>query len=127
MDGSIIMITIGDPPYLECSSKGDVRFSAFFAIVNGQPIEIQYQTAKKFKRIDGITSLPWRIAKGKTPLNIGEVRKLYKDLWRQYLNENPGLIEVLKRATGLSDHFGQKGHQCQAITLWELSREDVLL
>ena len=35
MDGARDMITIGDPPYLECSSKGDVRFSAFSAIVNG--------------------------------------------------------------------------------------------
>ena len=127
MDGARDMITIGDPPYLECSSKGDVRFSAFSAIVNGVCIEIQYQRAKKFKRIGGITRLPWRIAKGKTPLNYLDVRKLYKDLWRQYLNENPELMQVLKRATGLSDHYGQKGHQCQAITLWELSREDVLL
>jgi hypothetical protein len=124
------MITIGDPPYLECSSKGDVRFSAFHAIVNGVQIEIQYQRAKRFKsitNISGTATLPWRIAKGKKPLNAVEVAKLYKDLWRQYLNENPELMQVLKRASGLSDHHGQKGHQCQAITLWELSREDVML
>ena len=122
------MITIGDPPYLECSSKGDVRFSAFYALIDGKPIEVHYQAAKKFHRLGGIvTGLSWREAKGKFPANPIVVRKLYKDLWRQYLKENPELMQVLKRATGLSDHFGQKGHQCQAITLWELSREDVIL
>jgi hypothetical protein len=126
------MIKIGDPPYLECSSKGDSRFSAFYALVNGKPIEVQYQNAKKFykwptHKAKIITNLDWIEAKGRVPINIPEVQKLYKDLWRQYLNENPGLMDVLKRASGLSDYFGQEGHQCQAITLWELSREDVLL
>lgn len=115
------MIKIGNEPYLECSSKGDKRFSAFYAIVNGESIESQYQAAKIFA--DGSTGLPWKKAKGKKPVNIEEVSKLYKDLWKQYLLENPLLIRGLKQASGLSDIFGQKGHNCQAITLWELRNE----
>jgi len=115
------MIRVGKPPYLECSSKGDKRFSAFYARVNGKSIEDHYQAAKVFE--DGSTGLTWKQAKGKKPVNIEEVSKLYKDLWRQYLLENPNLIRGIKQASGLSDIFGQEGHNCQAIILWELRCE----
>jgi len=115
------MIKIGKEPYYECSSKGDKRFSAFYAKVNGKSIEEQYQAAKVFT--DGSTGLSWRQAKGKTPINIDEISKLYKELWKQYLINNPNLIRGLKQQTGLSDIFGQEGHNCQAITLWELRDE----
>lgn len=117
----LIMIKIGNPPYYECSSKGDKRFSAFYARVNGKSIEEQYQAAKIFE--DGFTGLTWKEAKGRNPINIEEVSILYKKLWRQYLIENPGLIRGLKQQNGLSDIFGQKGHNCQAIVLWELRNE----
>lgn len=115
------MIRIGKPPYLECSSKGDKRFSAFYAKVNGDSIENQYQSAKVFE--DGSTNLTWKQAKGKKPINIEQVSKLYKDLWKQYLLNNPSLLRGLKQQSGLSDIFGQEGHNCQAITLWELRNE----
>jgi hypothetical protein len=120
------MIRIGDHPYLECSSKGDKRFSAFYAKVNGKSIEVLYQAAKVF--LDGSMDLTWRQVKrkqknGRRPINMNEVNKLYKALWRTYLLNNPSYILILKRAIGLSDIFGQEGHNCQAITLWELRNE----
>ena len=117
------MIKIGKPPYLECSSKGDKRFSAFYVKVNGKSIEEQYQSAKIFE--DGSTGLTWKEAKGRKPVNSDEVSILYKNLWRQYLDKNPGLVRGLIQASGLSDMFGQEGHNCQAITLWELRSEYV--
>lgn len=115
------MIKIGNPPYYECSSKGDKRFSAFYAKVRGISIEDHYQAAKVFS--DGSTGLTWREAKGRTPVNIKEVSKLYKDLWREYLENNPHLIRGLLQQNGLCDMFGQENHNCQAITLWELRNE----
>ena len=117
------MIRHGKAPYLECSSAGDRRFSAFYAIVNGKSIEEQYQAAKVFE--DGTTGLGWRAAKGKAAVNMPEVAELYENLWRQYIEEHPELIPVLIRASGLSDKFGQPGHVCQATTLWQIRSEHV--
>lgn len=115
------MIKIGTPPYLECSSKGDKRFSAFYAKINGKSIEEQYQAAKIFE--DGSTGLTWKEAKGRKPVNHRTVSILYKELWKKYLLENPHLLRGLKQQSGLSDMFGQKGHNCQATILWELRNE----
>lgn len=120
------MIRIGEPPYLECSSRGDKRFSAFYAKVNGKAIEKLYQSAKIFP--DGSTGLSWQDVKkrqkaGEIPVNIEELGALYKALWREYLKHNPSYVLILKRASGLSDIFGQQGHNCQAVTLWELRNE----
>lgn len=115
------MIRVGNYPYLECSSKGDKRFSAFFAKVRSKSIEERYQAAEVFS--DGSTGLSWRQAKGKKAVNIDEVSILYKELWKEYLLDNPSLLRGLRQASGLSDIFGQEGHNCQAITLWELRNE----
>lgn len=112
------MIKHGVPPYLECSSRGDRRFSAFYAIVNGRSIEEQYQSAKVFS-----TPLNWREAKGRRALNQEEVSKLYSKLWDDYIDEHPELLQVLKEASGLSDLFGQTGHVCQATELWRIRNE----
>lgn len=120
------MIRIGIPPYLECSTKGDKRFSAFCARLKARgnkSIEEIYQAAKIFE--DGSTGLSWRQAKGRKPINIKEVAILYSQLWDEYINENPELLKVLKLATGLSDIFGQEifPSQCQAIELWRIRNE----
>jgi len=112
------MLSYGEPPYLECSGKGDRRFSAFYARVNGKTIEEQYQAAKVFE--DGSTGLDWRRAKGRKAVNQEEVAKLYSQLWDKYIEEHPELLLVLKAASGLSDIFGQKGHCCQATELWRI-------
>ena len=121
------MIKHGDAPYLECSSKGDKRFSAFFARVrcmDNKTIEEIFQASKKFE--DGSYGLSVKKAKGKLPVNIEECREIYSLLWDVYIDENIELREVIKNASGLSDIFGQKGHACQATELWRIRNELIL-
>lgn len=112
------MMRYGKAPYLECSSKGDRRFSAFYAKVNGKIIEEQYQAAKVFQ--DGSTGLSWKEAKGRRAINMEECISLYDKLWRQYIAEHPNLLIVLKHASGLSDMFAQRGCVNQAEVLWRI-------
>ena len=114
------MIKHGKPPYLECSSRGDKRFSAFRArpvSLNGASIEEAYQAMKVME--DGSTGLTWRAAKGKRPINMEACATAYAKWWREWVDEQD-LLSVLKKASGLSDMFGQPGHQCQATVLWEI-------
>ena len=115
------MIKHGEAPYLECSSKGDKRFSAFYAKVNGKSIEDSYQASKIFE--DGSTGLTWKEAKGRLPINMDYCRRYYSRLWDAYIIANPNLKEVLRQASGLSDIFGQEGHCCQATELWRIRNE----
>lgn len=118
------MIRHGVAPFYECSSRGDKRLSAFSARIearDGSSIEEIYQASKVFE--GGETSLDWREAKGRTPVNIEQVRALYSRLWDEYIDENPKLLRVLKSATGLSDFFGRPGHACQATELWRIRNE----
>ena len=112
------MITVGKPPYYECSSHGDRRFSAFYARVMGRTIEEQYQAAKIFE--DGSTGLNWRQAKGRKAVNAAECAAFYSRLWDCYISEHPELLKILKQQSGLSDKFGQPGHCCQALELWRI-------
>lgn len=115
------MVKHGQTPYLECSGKGDKRFSAFYARVNGRSIEEQYQAAKVFE--DGLTGLDWRAAKGRKAVNQEQCSILYSQLWDHYIKENPELLQVLINSSGLSDMFGQPGHCCQATELWRIREE----
>lgn len=126
------MIKHGDPPYLECSSRGDKRFSAFFARIicrDFASIEELYQSAKRFHPntpgVDPTTCrmITWQQAKGKRAVNQDEVALLYETLWNEYITENPHLVMVLQQATGLSDMFGQPGSVCQATSLWRIRKE----
>lgn len=115
------MIRHGFPPFLECSSKGDIRFSAFHARLHSfgnRSIEEIYQGAKIFN--DGTTYLSPRLAKGRHSINYSLCSTLYSFLWKQYIVENPDLHIVLKENAGLSDQFGQQGHCCQATELWTI-------
>jgi hypothetical protein len=127
------MLRFGVAPYLECSTRGDRRFSAFVARLrsvkaarmfpncgmHGLSIEGVYQAAKVFA--DGSTGLSWQMAKGRAGcINQEEVRRLYSALWDMYIEENPELLVVLRAASGLSDTFGQPGHACQAEELWRI-------
>lgn len=117
------MIKVGKPPILECSSKGDTRFSAFYAKLkkyNGRSIEELYQAAKIFP--DGSTGKTWKEAKGKTVVNMDECRELYAQLWNEYFEENPELLDVIKQYNGFSDIFGQPGHACQAVEIYRIWR-----
>lgn len=112
------MIRYGEAPFLECSSKGDKRFSAFYARVNGRSIEERYHAEKIFA--DGSTGLSWREAKGRLAVNRDAVANLYGRLWDRYIDEHPELLAVLKAASGLSEIFGQPGRCCQATELWRI-------
>jgi hypothetical protein len=119
------MIRHGDPPYLECSSKGDRRFSAFYARIHARgnrSIEDIFQGAKVFS--DGSTGLGWREAKGRQAVNADECAQLYSQLWDEYLDEHPELLRVIRAASGLSDIFGQVGHCCQATELWRIRNKN---
>lgn len=114
------MMKFGQAPYLECSSLGDHRFSAFFAspsCVGGLSIEDAYQGAKVFP--DGTTGLGWRAAKGRQAVNMDDCVALYDALWLEWVEEQD-LLPVLKAASGLSDIFGQPGRVCQAEVLWRI-------
>ncbi len=117
------MIQHGKPPYIECSSQGDCRFSAFYArpkSLKGRSIEEAYQAMKVFP--DGSTGLSWRRAKGRTAINIEDCASAYRQWWREWVDEQ-NLWPDLLWASGLSDQFGQKGHQCQATVLWDLRND----
>lgn len=119
--GGIAVIRHGTAPFLECSSRGDKRFSAFHARVKrygNRTIEELYQAAKVFD--DGSTGLSWRDAKGKRAVNQEYCAAWYAHLWDQYIWENPELLLVIKSHTGLSDMFGQTGHCCQVTELWRI-------
>ena len=125
------MIRHGKEPYLECSSKGDKRFSAFYARLkkyDNKSIEEIYQASKIFE--NGETGLSWKEAKGRKAINQEECHKLNGKLWDEYISENKELLGVLKSASGLSDMFGQEGHACQATELWRIrnnSNKPILL
>jgi hypothetical protein len=111
------MIRHGVAPFLECSSRGDKRFSAFYARLDGISIEQHYQSAKVFE--EGV-DLEWFERQGCKPLNAAECTTLYALLWDEYIRVNPHLLDVLRGATGLSDVFGKAGHCCQATELWRI-------
>lgn len=118
------MIQYGEPPYLECSSKGNHKLSAFYARIGKRAynsIEDLYQAHKVFE--DGSTGLTWRQAKGKRALNQEDCNKFYSQLWDEYIKENPHLLDVLVKASGLSDIFGQQRHCCQVTELWRIRNE----
>lgn len=118
------MLRFGQKPFLECSSKGDRRFSAFYARLkeyDKRSIEDIYQASKIFE--GGITGLGWQEAKGKKCLNKEHVKWLYSKLWDIYFQENPHLLEVIKQYNGFSDIFGQKGHCCQAEEIWRIKND----
>ncbi len=118
------MVKVGKPPYLECSTKGDKRFSALCAYPphgDGWSIEEVYQANKILE--DGSTGLPWREAKGKKAINQEQCNELYRLLWQDYLDANPDLVEFLLEQSGLSDCFAKPGSTNQAEVLWSLLEE----
>lgn len=76
----------------ECSSKGDHRFSAFFAYMpDGRSIEQHYQLDVKAYQPGG---------KGNPPLNKNiDLYQSYLRLWRIWAEQHPELIsELYERA-----------------------------
>lgn len=115
------MVTFGTAPILECSSRGDKRFSAFYARIrrrNNKSIEELYQGFKLFPGM--IQGLGMKEAKGKLPINIEACRNFYSLLWLEYFEENPDLLKVLNDYNGFSDIFGKPGRACQAEEIYRI-------
>lgn len=122
------MVKHGKAPFLECSSKGDKRFSAFYAKLrayNGKSIEEIYQSSKMDKNgnllVNNYNS--WRDCKGKKCAFPHITNKLYSDLWDLYFIENSYLLDVIKGYNGFSDHFGEIGHVCQSTEIYRIYRK----
>ncbi len=111
------------PRILECSSRGDRRFSALFAMVKikgkEQSIEEWYQNAKR-------TSDGKKAGKGKPfdyivdpftgdKLPAKDAVDLYRGLWITYFTKNPDLVEYAKGFDEFHDMFrGKNTVNCQA-------------
>lgn len=113
---------------LECSSKGDKRFSAFYAKVEAfgkfASIEEHYQLAKRWFD-NGTLVVPKTIkdAKGKQAvffeLNgkkypLRYLGDFYSLLWVKYLDNNPSLVKFANQYDEFTDMFKGKSVNCQA-------------
>jgi nucleoside-triphosphatase THEP1 len=112
----------------EVSSQGDARFSALNAkLRDGRTIEEAYQLDVKGYR-EGPNDRNWRKGKGRPPkraMSKEQSYEEYKGLWRQWAQENPGLMEDLATQSAgkkLTDKFA-KGEINQARALEELLDE----
>ena len=129
---------------LECSSRGDKRFSAMCAYVDvhgkNMSIENAYQQAKVFI-VDGRMVRPtsWRDVKGKqaplrglTPahaylhpviLDVTYLTDIYGMLWCKYFMRNPDLLAYIEQFDTFSDLFrGKHAYNCQADVIAEIAR-----
>ncbi len=104
----------------ECSSKGDKRFSAFYArLEDGRTIEQHYQCDVKGYDPGGTN---WKLGKGKPPLNPAtDTLREYRALWWKYLKRNPDLAIFIKTQIEngfiLTDRFANGPiNQADAIT-----------
>lgn len=133
---------------LECSTKGDKRFSALTAKVmvkvNGEEkfdsIEVHYQNAKEYLDEFGNFVKPkdWKEAKHwqhkrRKPvrLNINGIilpldflSQYYKTLWVKYLDANPSLVEYAKQFDDFTDVFRtETTMNCQADVIKQYVKE----
>ena len=78
----------------EVSSRGDKRFSAFYAkLADGRTIEEAYQLDVKGYRKYGNNPM---LGKGKPPLDkTVDTWEEYLNLWKQWAKENPELVQEL--------------------------------
>ena len=124
----------GNPPYLECSTRGDKRFCALHARIKkrgGKVIEFLYQSYKKFDRfpyvkseIDPENTIEWVTNIGLEASNQAECDKFYAKLWDEYIGEHPELYEILQNSTGFSDIFGVPGKKSAAEQLWRIKNAE---
>lgn len=96
----------------EVSTKGDRRFSALVSrLSDGFTIEEHYQLRLKGHGALGVDE--WKVGKGKAPVGHwpgDTLYEAYRDLWFQWADENPALIDELRHKARqhdgmLSDQF----------------------
>lgn len=125
---------------LECSSKGDKRFSAFYAKIKAfgkmDSIENHYQLCKRF---GNFVPKNWKDAKGKVPthivlnkmeLDVSYLQMWYELLWLKYLDSNSNLVSYASQFDDFNDMFkSKKSINCQAdiIRKYVKNGRDVIL
>ena len=105
---------------LECSSKGDKRFSAFYAYIKlygvSDSIEHHYQNCKKFNiqplKVKG--TKPDYIEINNIKYDSKYLTPFYKLLWVKYLDEHKHLVEYSNEFDDFNDMFKGKSINCQA-------------
>lgn len=129
---------------LECSSKGDKRFSAFYAKTKFvgimDSIEMHYQLCKRFDDIESPDLRgSWKEkqeyckkVKGKNPdfivianrkLDSRFLSPFYKLLWAKYFEENPELISFASEFDEFNDIFKGSALNCQADVIRQYIKE----
>lgn len=109
----------------ECSSAGDRRFSALYALMpDGRTLEMHYQCDVKGYCPGGRN---WRMGKGKPSLRKCDLHVEYTELWRQWACENEQafmeLVEIVRQGHTLTDRFARRGGVSQATSLQQLCEE----
>lgn len=116
---------------LECSSRGDKRFSAFYARVKIKDvydsIETWYQSSKRSTN-DTIPGKGKRVAYMINPFNGHKLpanclTDFYSVLWIRYFNQNPKLLEYAKSFDTFNDMFRGKCINCQADVIAECVKD----
>jgi hypothetical protein len=118
------------PKILQCDSKGDKRFSAFYAkvsIKDRKPISIEkyYQSIKR----DENGKIP---GKGKTVDHCiiegkrypaSKLTWAYRRLWKLYFEQNPELLRYAEQFDEFTDRFKGKAINCQSDVIRDLVNE----
>ena len=118
-------------PTLECSTKGDPRYSAVCAKINGISIENRYQLCKRFFK-DGCILHPSSFKEAKhwqykiysflldfmvndQPYSLECLSMYYNALWYVYLTKNPELINNAQKFNSFTDCYRKNNTKnCQA-------------
>ena len=115
----------------ECSSKGDKRFSAFFATMpDGRSLECHYQLDNSCKAWNHGGS-NWKLGKGRPPkvkMTNQELYDAYKALWAVWVAEHLELFAevaeiVLDKHQGVFSDMFAKTNINQARALADLANE----
>ena len=120
---------------LQCDSKGDKRFSAFYARVSvfdkKDSIENHYQLSKRIYGKEKPKT--WRDMKGKKfdYFVVGDkmfpkeyITSFYKLLWVKYFNNNPELLKYALQFDDFVDTFKSKnGLNCQADVIKDIVKK----
>lgn len=107
---------------LECSSKGDKRFSAFYARVSIKGVEKSIECWYQYAKRDEYGRVPGKGKKVDYMINPFNGHKLpatclsdfYTCLWIRYFNTRPELLEYAKGFDEFNDMFRGKCINCQA-------------
>ena len=116
---------------LECSSKGDKRFSAFYARVSIKGVEKSIECWYQYAKRDEYGKVPGKGKKVAYMINPFNGHKLpatclsdfYTCLWIRYFTTHPELLEYAKGFDEFNDMFRGKCVNCQADIIRECVKD----